>query len=253
MTIALRAALATVTPVVPSPPPAGLPNPPGYGLAPEAPPSPTPSTSPTPSLLLPDSTPGFARDWPGWAQWLMEKPLQILIVVVAATILVAIAHAVINRATQRIVGAPGPGQPADGDPYLAERRGARAATARAVLNSLVKTVVWVLAAGLILERCGVNVAVLVTSIGVVGVGVGLGAQSLIKDMLAGLFMIIEDQYGIGDLIDIGPATGRVEHVSLRVTTVRDEEGVLWYVPNGTIARIGNRSQGRQAGADPADP
>jgi small conductance mechanosensitive channel len=110
------------------------------------------------------------------------------------------------------------------------------------LASVATVAIWVIAVAFILERVGVNVAVLVTSLGVAGVGLGLGAQSLIKDWIAGLFMMLEDQYGIGDSIDIGPAQGRVVNVSLRVTTVEDEEGTLWYVPNGTITRIANKTQ-----------
>jgi small conductance mechanosensitive channel len=83
---------------------------------------------------------------------------------------------------------------------------------------------------------------IITSVGVAGLGLGLGAQNLVKDLLAGLLILSEDQYGIGDLVDAGPATGVVEAMSLRVTTLRDQDGVLWYVPNGAITRIGNKSQ-----------
>jgi small conductance mechanosensitive channel len=200
----------------------------------------------------PQSPPDFASDWPSWAQWLVERPLQILLIVIAAIVLSAIGHAVVNRVTGRIVtgasrlrGRASAAVGAD-SAYAAERREARARTARSVLGSIVTVVIWVIAIALILERLGVNVAVLVTSIGVVGVGLGLGAQTLIKDMIAGLFMIVEDQYGIGDVIDIGPATGQVVNVSLRVTTLRDDAGVLWYVPNGTITRIANTTQGEAA-------
>jgi small conductance mechanosensitive channel len=182
------------------------------------------------------AVPGFAEDWPGWAQWLIERPAQIALIVIAAVVLSAIGHIIVNRVTGRIAAG-------GGGSYAAERREARARTARSVLGSLVTVVVWVIAIALVLERLGVNVAVLVTSIGVVGVGLGLGAQTMIKDMIAGLFMIIEDQYGIGDVIDIGPAKGQVVSVSLRITTVRDDDGVLWYVPNGTITRIANQTQG----------
>ncbi|MBT5138800.1 MAG: mechanosensitive ion channel family protein, partial [Acidimicrobiaceae bacterium] len=71
---------------------------------------------------------------------------------------------------------------------------------------------------------------------------GFGAQSIVKDFLSGLFMLIEDQYGVGDVIDLGYATGTVEKVSLRSTTIRDVNGTVWHVPNGEIARVGNYSQ-----------
>jgi small-conductance mechanosensitive channel len=76
-----------------------------------------------------------------------------------------------------------------------------------------------------------------------GIAVAFGAQSLVKDFLSGLFMMFEDQYGVGDVIDVGEATGTVEEVSLRVTRLRDANGVVWYVRNGEIVRIANRSQG----------
>ncbi|MDR1427743.1 MAG: mechanosensitive ion channel family protein [Bifidobacteriaceae bacterium] len=196
------------------------------------------------------AAPSFTESWPGWAQWLVEKPLQIVLILIGAVVVAAIGRAVVNRVTGRIVSGAsklhGKASAATGtaaDPaYAAERREARARTARSVLTSIVTVVVWVVACALVLERLGVNVAVLVTSIGVLGVGLGLGAQTMIKDMIAGLFMIVEDQYGIGDVIDIGPATGRVVNVSLRVTTVKDDDGVLWYVPNGSVTRIANKSQ-----------
>jgi small-conductance mechanosensitive channel len=90
---------------------------------------------------------------------------------------------------------------------------------------------------------GLNLAPVLASAGVLGIAIGFGAQSLVRDFLAGIFMLLEDQYGVGDVIDSGYATGTVEAVSLRVTTLRDVNGVVWYVRNGTINRIGNESQG----------
>ena len=96
---------------------------------------------------------------------------------------------------------------------------------------------------LILGELGLNLAPLLASAGIAGVALGFGAQSLVKDLLAGLFMLLEDQYGVGDTVDVGEATGIVEAVGLRVTTMRDAQGVLSYVRNGEIIRVGNRSQG----------
>ncbi len=84
---------------------------------------------------------------------------------------------------------------------------------------------------------------LLASAGVGGVAIGFGAQSLVKDFLSGIFMIFEDQYGVGDVVDTGEAIGTIEEVSLRITRLRDFDGVVWYVRNGEIIRIGNRSQG----------
>ena len=90
---------------------------------------------------------------------------------------------------------------------------------------------------------GVDLGPLILSAGVVGIAIGFGAQSLVKDFLTGVFMILEDQYAVGDVIDTGVAIGTVEEVGLRLTRLRDDQGVIWYVPHGSIQRIGNRSQG----------
>jgi moderate conductance mechanosensitive channel len=95
---------------------------------------------------------------------------------------------------------------------------------------------------MIIDELGYNVAPLIASAGIVGLALGFGAQNLVKDYLAGIFMIIEDQYGVGDVVDLGEANGTVEAVSLRVTRVRDVNGTVWYVRNGEILRVGNQSQ-----------
>jgi small conductance mechanosensitive channel len=96
---------------------------------------------------------------------------------------------------------------------------------------------------LILKELSVDLAPLLASAGIAGVALGFGAQSLVKDVLAGLFMLLEDQYGVGDVIDVGETVGTVEAVGLRVTTIRDLRGVVWYVRNGEIVKVGNKSQG----------
>src|SRR4029078_12892848 len=85
-----------------------------------------------------------------------------------------------------------------------------------------------------LALVGINVAPIIASAGVIGIAVGFGAQSLIKDFLTGVFMVFEDQYGVGDVVYTGQASGTVEQVGLRITTLRDDNGVIWYVPNGSI-------------------
>ena len=96
---------------------------------------------------------------------------------------------------------------------------------------------------LVLGEIGLNLGPLLASAGIAGLAIGFGAQNLVKDFIAGLFMLLEDQYGIGDVVDIGEAVGTVEAVGLRITTLRDGSGVLWYVRNGEIVRVGNKSQG----------
>jgi small-conductance mechanosensitive channel len=124
-----------------------------------------------------------------------------------------------------------------------ERRRQRTETLGSVLRSIITGVVFGIAALMILADLGVNLGPMLASAGVAGVALGFGAQSLVKDYLSGVFMLLEDQYGVGDLIDTGEAVGTVEEVTLRVTKLRDSSGVAWYVRNGAILRIANKSQG----------
>ena len=123
-----------------------------------------------------------------------------------------------------------------------ERRAQRLATIGSVLKSLVSFLVllWVILQSL--GILGVNVAPFIASAGIVGVALGFGAQALVRDFLSGLFMLFEDQYGVGDWVDLGDASGTVESVGLRVTSVRDLHGTIWYCRNGEIMRVGNYSQ-----------
>ena len=95
---------------------------------------------------------------------------------------------------------------------------------------------------MVLSELGLNVAPILASAGVLGLAIGFGAQNLVKDYLSGVMMMIEDQYGVGDAVDLGEAIGTVENVGLRVTRVRDVDGTVWYVRNGEILRVGNQSQ-----------
>lgn len=123
-----------------------------------------------------------------------------------------------------------------------KRRAQRAQTLGSVLKSAVSflVLVWVILQSLAI--LGVNVAPFIASAGIVGVALGFGAQNLVRDFITGIFMLFEDQYGVGDVVDVGDAVGTVESVGLRITTVRDLQGTLWYVRNGGIARVGNFSQ-----------
>ncbi|HQZ84907.1 MAG TPA: mechanosensitive ion channel family protein, partial [Actinomycetota bacterium] len=129
------------------------------------------------------------------------------------------------------------------DILLSQRRAQRAHA----IGSLLRSVVTAIAAGIgllmILPMLGINVGPLLASAGVLGVALGFGAQNLIKDYLSGIFIVLEDQYGVGDLVDLGSVVGTVEEVTLRVTRLRDQTGVVWYVRNGEILTVANRSQG----------
>jgi moderate conductance mechanosensitive channel len=123
------------------------------------------------------------------------------------------------------------------------RRAQRARTIGSVLRSASSVLVGAIAAVMILAEFGVALGPILASAGIVGVALGFGAQNLVRDFLSGMFMLLEDQYGVGDIVDLGSANGTVEAVGLRITTVRDGNGTVWYVRNGEILRVGNKSQG----------
>ncbi|HEX5613868.1 MAG TPA: mechanosensitive ion channel family protein [Acidimicrobiia bacterium] len=122
------------------------------------------------------------------------------------------------------------------------RRHQRALTIGSGVRSFAAIVIWVVAVFMIIATLGVQPSTLLTSAGLIGVALGFGAQNLLRDLIAGTFMILEDQFGVGDVVDTGEATGTVENISLRTTRLRDVNGVVWHVPNGEIRRVGNMSQ-----------
>jgi small-conductance mechanosensitive channel len=124
-----------------------------------------------------------------------------------------------------------------------ERRKQRVRALGSILRSIASITIFSIASVVILGDLGINLAPLLASAGVVGVAIGFGAQSMVRDYLAGIFMLVEDQYGVGDVITIGDATGTVENVTLRVTRVRDVSGIVWHIRNGSIEQVGNESQG----------
>ena len=170
-------------------------------------------------------------------EWLSGAPLRVFSVLVAAWIAQSIGHRAIVRAVNKLATAdlkPGPG--------FAKRQSERARTTGSVLTSILKAAVWIIAIAMILGEFGFNLGPVIASAGVIGVAIGLGAQTLVRDILSGIFMLIEDQYGVGDQITTLEVEGVVEKVGLRITTIRDKKGVLWYVRNGEILVIGNASQ-----------
>ncbi|MFB9239520.1 mechanosensitive ion channel family protein [Plantactinospora siamensis] len=186
--------------------------------------------------------------------WVIVKPVRIILILLGAMLIRFLLHRSISRLVRTTSRTSVPGilrplkerPPADApEPaaVLPERRRQRAEAIGSVLRSGVTAVVFSIAALTILSELSFNLGPLLASAGIAGVAIGFGAQSLVKDLIAGLFMLIEDQYGVGDTVDLGEATGVVESVGLRVTTVRDGRGVLWYIRNGEIVRVGNKSQG----------
>lgn len=118
----------------------------------------------------------------------------------------------------------------------------RTETLGGVLIAIARVFVWSVALILVLGELGLNLAPLIAGAGVVGVAIGFGAQKVVGDFLSGMFMIAEDQFGVGDIIDLGEASGTVERITLRTTVLRDIYGTVWHVPNGEVQRVGNMSQ-----------
>ncbi|MCC2321837.1 mechanosensitive ion channel family protein [Cellulomonas xiejunii] len=219
------------------------------------------TTSPSPDATMSTLSQGV-KEIPRWltelGEWFVGVPLRIVLIIVFSAIVllllrraiagitrhIAEGEPVIERGVLRPIGRSEVGSVLlRANPLANARRAQRARTIGSVLRSTASVVVWSLAAVLVLDSLGVNLAPFIASAGIVGVAVGFGAQSLVKDFLSGLFMLLEDQYGVGDVVDVGPATGTVEAVALRVTKIRDEDGTLWYVPNGSMVRVGNKTQG----------
>ena len=126
---------------------------------------------------------------------------------------------------------------------VAERRHQRVRALGSILRSATSVVIFSIAGVVVLGDLGINLAPLLASAGVVGIAIGFGAQNLVRDYLSGIFMLIEDQYGVGDVITVGDATGTVESVTLRITRMRDVNGIVWHIRNGAIEQVGNESQG----------
>lgn len=161
--------------------------------------------------------------------WLLGNPLKVIVIFLFAFV----ARFLLVFATKRLV------RQAFG---MSQRRDQRSQTISTVLNTITSVVIWGTALLLSLAVLGLDIGPLLASAGIVGVALGFGAQTLVKDYISGLFLILEDQFGIGDVVEFGTVKGKVEAVALRTTRVRDEAGVLWYVRNGEILNVANHSQ-----------
>lgn len=137
-------------------------------------------------------------------------------------------------------------------PLDSERRVQRAETIGSILSSLLSVIIVIIVFVYVLLSFRIEIAPLLASIGILGVAIGFGCQQLIRDFLAGIFITLEDQYGIGDVIETSEVVGTVESVGLRITRVRAEDGTIWYLRNGEILRVGNRSQGNYQASNSTD-
>ena len=216
--------------------------------------------------------PGYTCEWiwdstgneglASLVDWLIERPLKVVVILVGALIVNRLVKRAIDRMVNRLVETRTQEQTEAEDTASAtfirlgrrarskltriheqaERSRQRAMTLGAVLRSLAGFSVYALAFMVALGELGLDLGPLIAGAGIVGLAIGFGAQSLVADFIAGIFIIIEDQYGVGDYVDVGAASGTVEKVTLRTTVLRDVNGALWVVPNGEIRRVGNSSQ-----------
>lgn len=187
--------------------------------------------------------------WGELAERLIGQLLGIVLILVLAALALRLGRAAITRSVQRVQrGQPAwlsriEDRPEDDSPIVRVRRERRATALGALATSVLTVVVWTLAVMMMLDQFGVALAPVIASAGIVGVALGFGAQDLVKDFLSGVFILAEDQYGLGDVVDVGEASGEVEGVTLRSTRIRDVHGTLWHIPNGEIRKVGNQSQG----------
>jgi small-conductance mechanosensitive channel len=224
------------------------------------------------SSTTPDPSPGSSESIVGktgdaveevgrsfW-EWFTGWPLHVIVILVVGITLLVVLRRVISHVSERIAtGAPSGTESRWQDwfrkaplmedaisvanPLANERRAQRARTVGSVLNSTANIVIGVMIVLSILSELGFNVGPLLASAGLVGIAIGFGAQSLVTDFISGIFILIEDQYGVGDVVDLGSgAEGVIEQVQLRTTQVRALDGTLWWVRNGEILRAGNRTQ-----------
>ena len=213
------------------------------------------------AALLPRAAkdPWWQQAWDTVAEWFpltaVIQALGIVIVaVIAQLILTWLIERLVRRATtrakrERLAQVRSIARTAElSQAIMSQRTEQRAQAIGSLLASVVKIVIWAVAILMVMSTLGIAIGPLLASAGVVGVVLGFGAQTLVRDYLSGIFMIIEDQVGVGDVVDLGtlvgtPVIGTVEEVALRYTRLRDSSGVVWYVRNGEVTRVGNRSQG----------
>ncbi len=180
-----------------------------------------------------------------WTQY--QTPIHIVLILIVAIVGRALLLVSVRRVVAGVVSGVKSEAKAvaiDEDSPLAKARVVqRTKTIGSVLSNFITWGIALISVTMILNELGVEVGALIAGAGILGAAVGFGAQSLVRDLISGLFIVFEDQYGVGDVVDLGEVKGAIEQVGLRVTQVRDVEGTLWYVRNGEIMRVGNKSQG----------
>ena len=166
-------------------------------------------------------------------RWLASSGLRIILILVGALVVVRLAVFITRRVEQAFQ---------DNDPSTMNEREKQAATLGKVIRNISRILVWSVAVMMVLRELGIDIGPILAGIGIMGLAVGFGAQSLVKDFLAGMFILIENQYNVGDVIEAAGAKGQVEKITLRATTLRDLQGNVHIIPNGTIAVVTNRTR-----------
>src|SRR6266516_3024964 len=182
-----------------------------------------------PHVLLSTSDAGV-----GTLDWLKTNGVRIALIVVLALAVSRIGAVAIRRTRSRL-------DAVSNSTGVINLR--RTATVVGIMTSALRVLVWTVASLLVLGQVGVDLGPLIAGAAIVGVALGFGAQSLVRDFLTGFFVLLEDQYAIGDVVEIGQVTGTVERFTLRMTSLRSEDGTLHNIANGTIQRVSNSSAG----------
>jgi len=166
-------------------------------------------------------------------KWLTSSGLRVILILVGALVVVRLATFVTRRVESAFE---------DNDPSTMNEREKQAATLGKVIRNISRILVWGVAVMMVLKELGIDIGPILAGVGLMGLAVGFGAQSLVKDFLAGMFVLIENQYNVGDVIQAAGASGTVEKITLRATTLRDYEGNVHIIPNGTIDVVTNKTR-----------
>jgi moderate conductance mechanosensitive channel len=163
--------------------------------------------------------------------------VRVIAIILVALVLTIVTRSLIGRLMRRVIALPGSDR---------ERARVRQQALGTVLRSTVVGLIWSIAVISVVSEFGVNIGAFVATATVIGGALAFGAQTLVRDAVAGFFVIAEDQYGVGDVVDVGHATGVVERITLRSVRLRDGEGRIWHVPHGGIVRTANLSKAPKA-------
>ena len=166
-------------------------------------------------------------------RWLMSSGLRVILILVGAFIVVRLAGFITRRVENAFE---------DNDPSTTSEREKQAATLGKVVRNIIRILVWGVAIMMVLKELGIDIGPILAGVGILGLAVGFGAQSLVKDFLSGMFVLVENQYNVGDVIKAGGVSGLVEKITLRATTLRDLEGNVHIIPNGAIDVVTNKTR-----------